>query len=533
MNISKKLIYLCATVLTAVLSVGCSQSEDKDDPYTPGFEEGSPTEVRITLSTRSGNQTRADGDGTPKDPTSSIELMHDGWWIVFVNNNGDVKLIKQSEIPLADRIKTTPSTVTDPNEGFEAETFKTILPSGTYRIYAFANIDPMSEDDFKKLLTKNSKGEWKLENIHLEHEKFVGAGKFKDPSNPQNDGMQWPASANIPMTGVMTKKIVKNTIEEAFNVEVVRAVAKVEFAFSNPSADEISLQNLDFGPITKDENISIVPNYDAIGICANNKVFDDVKQTGTLTFSSPFSLTGVSEKYTMGKFGFYCKESTPAEKGGPFNIKLKVKRNDEEKTYEYQTKTITYINRNDWILIPIKFNDWIVEWRLHFYPPIGGYPPVFSQSGSGDNITATVTTGGEFELYPYRIKRNGETTDYYQSVNWTVYDSTEDTSEELTPEQAKAIQVTVLSGNDDIFVTGKEPKVIDNPNINAAPAYNHSLKAFPKLIIGEIDPKKPGTAKVQIKFFLNNKDGENKDIPYADTEFTCTFTINNVIPTGS
>ena len=106
MNISKKLIYICAAVLTAALSVGCSQSEGKDDPDTPGFEEGVPTEVRITLSARSGNSTRADGDsdGDPKDPTSSIELMHDGWWIVFVSNKGDVKMIKQSDIPQADRI---------------------------------------------------------------------------------------------------------------------------------------------------------------------------------------------------------------------------------------------------------------------------------------------------------------------------------------------------------------------------------------------------------------------------------------------
>ena len=517
---------MCAAVLTAVLSVGCSQSNNGDDPEDPVFEEGIPTEVRITLSSRSANGTRADElppDGTPKDPTSSIELMHDGWWIVFVSNKGDVKMIKQSDIPQADRIKSRPSSVPAPegsttDEEFEAETFKTILPSGTYRIYAFANINaPESTQAFINKYLKTENGVVTSHRTVYINE-LIGNNKFRDPSYPQNDDMQWPASENIPMSGVMTKKIVKNTVEEAFNVEVVRAVAKVEFAFSNPSADEITLTNLDFGPITKAEKISFVPNYDAIGKGPNKKLFDDVKNdTGTLSFNS-FNLTDKSDKYDMGKFGFYCKESNPAENGGPFNIELKVKRGSEDKTYTYQTQTITYINRNDWILIPIKFNDWIVEWKLHFYPPIGGYPPVLSQSGNGDNITATVSTGGEFELYPYKIKKNGEDTDYYQSVNWTIRNTSESASEVET----KGIDVKVLPGSD-IFVTGKEPRVIDNPNKNEATDYNHSLKEFPQLIIGEIDPKKPGTAKVQIKFYLKNDDANSQ---YADTEFTCTFTIN-------
>lgn len=506
---------LCAVMLISLAA--CSDQNDKDDPDNPGFEEGIPTEVRITLSSRSGNGTRADGD--PKDPTSSVELIHDDWWIVFVNKNKfvsedgkdlpDIKIFTRDDV--SNRVTSTPSSVADPKKGFEAETFKIIIPSGEYRIYAFANVPRKTKAEFEKFLkynynkdeNNNIKG-WEHKTIHLSD--LIGLDKFKNPDNPDNDGMQWPATENIPMTGVMTKKVIKNTVEEAFNIEVVRAVAKVEFAFSNPSTDEISLETLKFGPITKDENISFVPNYNAIGKCANDKVFEDVKETGVMTFSN-FTLTDKSDKYDMGKFGFYCKESTPAsKKGGPFDVELKVKRNNEEKTYTYQTKTITYINRNDWIHIPIKFNDWIVIWRLHTYPPIGGYPAVYSQNGTGDNLTATVTTGGEFELYPVQIKKNSEDVDFYKDVDW----------------ENDNMKVEVLEGND-LFVADKAPKVVPNPGNSGTHPVDDTK--FPSIVMGEFAPDKTGTAKVQTTFYLKNKDINNKDIPYADTKFTCTFTI--------
>lgn len=497
MNISKKLIYLCATVLTAVLSVGCSQSEDKDDPDAPGFEEGIPTEVRITLSSRSGNQTR--GFGEAKDPTSSVELIHD-WWLAFISTKtGSVKVITRNDV--TDKTTSTPSTVTDPKNGFEAETFKIILPTGTYRIYAFANIPPKSLGFFNDTNLKIEDEKYKLKNFHLDDfitTSFIG-------------GMRWPDDENIPMTAVIERQI-KNTIEEAFNIEVVRAVAKVEFAFSNPSADEITLKNLELSPISNDpSDISIVPNYSAVGIKANEKLITDGVKTGTLSFTLDSKLTTDNRNHT---FAFYCNESLPHDEytqeykdkikpltdlyPRPFTIDLTIDRNGTEEQKVLVTKNITYINRNDWIHIPIEFNDWIVIWALHFYPPIGGYPPVFSQSGSGDNITATVTTGGEFELYPVQIKRNSEATNYYNSVDWD-----------------KNITVTLLDGSDDLFVQDKGPAVVDNPNKENN---GHSLKAFPKIVMGEFAYDKTGTAKVQIKFYL-------KDNTNVDTEFKCTFTI--------
>lgn len=484
---------LCALLL--ILLPACGGENGPDNPDDSGFEEGIPTEVRITLSARSSNaQTRAKRDGEDKDPTSSIELMHDDWWIVFIDKNGAVKIIGQKDPSVTDRIKSIPSSVENPDGGFEAETFKIILPSGTYRIYAFANVPRKSDAEFKTFL-KDSGGH-KAANIG----DFIGTDRFV------NDSMQWPVKRmvdgkeidnNIPMTAVIPEQRINNTIEEALNIEVIRAVAKVEFAFSNPSDDDYVVEKLKFGPLTCNYKVSFVPNNDSIGFGPNDKLNRDDIRTDTIKFSDISLTADPLKKYNMGLFSFYCKESLPKSNeaesetkklGGPFTIKLTVKKNgvtQPERTF--LTKKITYINRNDWIRIPIEFSDWKIYWKLRTYPPIGGYPPLFDQNEDGSSLKATVTTGGEFELYPSKIMKG--TQDFTSNVDWT-----------------KDVTLTVLEGSDDIFIT--EPHLEADPN-----------KANAKIIVGELDPKKTGTAKVQIDFFLDSTTTGITDVR------TCTFTI--------
>lgn len=500
---------MCATVLTVVLSVGCTQSDNSDDPNNPNFEEGVPTEVLITLSAPSGNATRA--DGTAKDPTSSVELIHN-WWLAFINKgNKEVTIVKDTDKNVYDKVTST-TTVENPEGGYEAQTFRIVLPAGKYRIYAFANITPPeNKEDFVKLLNKNYKLEGRYINDFVED-------AFTGNSNNENDGMQWLSTKNIPMTKAMDEKTISNTVEEAFNIEVIRTVAKVEFVFSNPSTDEITVNELKFGPIINSNEISISPNDKYLGESAN---IEDLrkKSTGTLTFPNmDKTLDPNGGSYDLE---FYCKESLGGwyDKDGKllekiesnkplivqdtvFRIDLKVTKTkagettEKSETKTFYTKDIKYINRNDWIYIPIKFNNWVIKWKLHYYPPIGGYPPVFNQDAEGTRLQATLTTGGEFELYPVEVLMNG--TSYKVDMN------------------NADMAVSVTSG-DEIFIT--KPQIMDNPNLNVT---GHPLgdgTVFPKIIAGELDPKTPGKAEVKITFYLDSQSG-------ITDALDCTFTIN-------
>ncbi|MDE5998126.1 MAG: hypothetical protein K2G77_07960, partial [Muribaculaceae bacterium] len=485
MNIFRKLIYLSAAVLTAILLVGCSQSDNGDDPDMPDFEEGIPTEVRITLSARSGNsQTRGDGD--PKDPTSTIELIHD-WWIVFINKSGEiVKIIKSTDSDVTDKKSSTSVIVPDGDDndkGYEAQTFRTIIPSGTYRVYTFANIPPNEAifNDPKKFQNEKHKDLYIKDFVP---DAYTHNIKWDDGTQSySNDGMQWPATYTdedgktiynyIPMTQVFPIQnndgetiVIRNTVEEAVNLEVVRSVAKVQFAFTNPSTDKITVKKLEFSPISQGDHISIVPNNSAIGKGPNDKLLVDIKETGILKFPDMNKVLMPSG----GEAGleFYCKESLGGwfDKDGKilkkedanknqiehedvFKIDLTVTKTKAgettgtEVTKTFYTKDIKYINRNDWIYIPIKFNNWVIKWKLHYYPPIGGYPPVFNQDADGTSLQATLTTGGEFELYPVEVLMNGKS--YKVDMN-------------------NADMVVSVTSGDNIFIT--KPQIMNNPNVS-------------------------------------------------------------------
>ncbi|MDE5872222.1 MAG: hypothetical protein K2H22_09815 [Muribaculaceae bacterium] len=561
MNISKKLIYLCATVLTAVLSVGCSQSDNGDDPDEPGFEEGIPTEVTFSLSTRAGNtHTRADGDeeetgttafdpndpGKPKDPNVSVEFIHD-WWIALVDRNCNVTVITHDLAE--DKTNSITGGSTNNETGFEVENFKAIIPSGTYNIYAFANIpllgdngtnyNALSEpekakkvaEEFKKKL-KNDDDSYSTTLPDKGLEDIIGTGKFTNTDTPANNGMQWPKSQNIPMTGFIEGAKIRNTVEEIFSIEVIRAVAKIQFSFSNPSDDVITLQELQFGQITTSD-VWLLPQYNVL----DNKVAYMPFGTPSYGFLKFDMKNDEGTNVTLPKntgthdFYFYCKESlAPIEDGkiddvdykkDSFNIYLKVKKagNLEEKTF-YTKNILRYINRNDWVHIPIIFNEWSIIWHLHFYPPIGGYPPAFEQSNDGKTIEALLTTGGEFEIYP-EIKKGDE--EYILSLDeWTTNVSMSDPTE---------IKQTDLDGNPlpagtSLFVSGKEPEIIANPgNVGGHPL---SEDVYPKLIIGELNPKQQGKATMNISFKLPDTDE-------SGTVMDCTFTIirQNSAPTGN
>ncbi len=481
---------LCVLMLLALASCGQSGQDDPDDP---GFETGIPTEVRFSLSTRSVNtQTRANDPGKPKDPNRSQEFIHD-WWIALVDAKGNVSIFTRSQVQIISTSGTSGST--DTGGGFEMETFKAIIPSGVYNLYAFANINPISAEDFKNLLTDK-----KLTGKSLSS--LVDNG-FSGNSSAVNDNMQWKSSDNIPMTGFIEGVRIQNTIEEIFSIEVIRTVAKIEFDFENPSVDDISLQELQFGPITSSD-ISLLPQYSALNEKKAYTVFG-TPSYGTLSFSfTDVTLPNGSGVYNMY---FYCKESLAPSEGDnkdSFNITLKVRKGDAEpetKTF-YTRNILSYINRNDWIHIPIVFNDWTIIWHLHYYPPIGGYPPIFEQGDYGQTLTTLLTTGGEFEIVPEILKGSEPHT--------------------LTATEWESVRVENPTGTD-LFVAGKEPKKIDNPgNTGSHPA------ATDYIISGELDPMKVGTAHVKIWFYLD-------DTKYSGTKMECNLTIirQNERPSGN
>ena len=98
---------------------------------------------------------------------------------------------------------------------------------------------------------------------------------------------------------------------------------------------------------------------------------------------------------------FYVRESrAKSHVTDHFQLAVGVKREgrSEEILYALSGTYFTGINRNDYVLIPIRFTNYTVDIIPHFYPPIGGYPAEFTTKD--DEFYCTFKTEGDFQIVP-------------------------------------------------------------------------------------------------------------------------------------
>ena len=357
---------------------------DSDAP--DNISDGAPVEVSFTLSSLTRGSTRA--DGTPANPVADNEKIKD-WRLIFVD--GDSKVVK---ILNRDDYETG---IDNPNLPVERERFKVILPSGSYRVIAFANI---SEAELKT-------------NAGLE---FAEGDEVNIPSilngSWRNNLNLWNIQSDaIPMTGYRSIEVT-NHVQESFAIEVVRMTAKVEFLFTNPLADDITVTSVGIDPVTT-SRVSLFPRsrsgvgYSHLG----NSAYSPLANATYAAVTNPVDVRVAAGDENVSTT-FYCAESIVSRPNGNlFTIALKVRHgNGAEELIQYNlTHDIkNYINRNDWIVIPVTFTNWLVETEALFYPPIGGYPEVKAATDATGCRVYTFGTEGEFEIAVSVIdKRNG------------------------------------------------------------------------------------------------------------------------------
>ena len=126
--------------------------------------------------------------------------------------------------------------------------------------------------------------------------------------------------------------------------------------------------------------------------------------------------------YKQGANAFcYVPESTPDSYDAKrYYILVDATRNGERVTLPYLTdlSVMKHINRNDYWQIPVNLSDWIVDFDVIFYPPIGGYPAV-QKFLEGEQIYFTFGSQGAFAITP-RIKQAGDGKPYLQPGQYSI-----------------------------------------------------------------------------------------------------------------
>ena len=155
--------------------------------------------------------------------------------------------------------------------------------------------------------------------------------------------------------------------------------------------------------------VNLLPNYISIGENGVQGVAP-VLPDGTVCTKLEKTFTDLTINKSAGKDAtFYLFESTAANhptKHYPLTFELKY-GDGTTHTVEALAYQLPYINRNDYITIPVLITDWLVDISVQFYPPIGGYPAVITEK-KDDEFFAKFGSGGKFVINPTVTRSNGD-----------------------------------------------------------------------------------------------------------------------------
>lgn len=380
-----------ALLAAAALAIGCSgEKEQGADPDEPGV----PAAVSVTIAARQAPASRA--DGVPEDPADDNERIN-SWFIAFVDRSGRVARVISRTDPETEIVASTGPV--------ERETFKCVVPTGTYNLYAFANITPAQLTD--------------AAGVTLAEGGTIDRDALENAAWSQSLNLQ---SGLVPMSGVLRGVKVANTIEETFAIEVVRMLAKARFVITNASGSRVTVSSISIDPVTTSP-VSLFPrgadgvDYAHLGRSAY------APRAGAIygTVACPVSITLADNASVTHSFRIQ-EAISDRPNGGAFTIGLTVAHADgitDLVQHNITRDILGYINRNDIIEIPITLSPYHLELEALFYPPIGGYPAMMSAVDPDGAQIFTFGTQGEFAIVARILDKKTEA--YLSPMRYRAY----------------------------------------------------------------------------------------------------------------
>lgn len=344
----------------------CACSGDDEDPGNNGGKDNTPYKVTYKVS----SLRSADVNATAEEMMKSILL-------IIVKSDGTIENIENVNLPVTQ----------------EEYVIEMLLTQGSKSVYGFAN------------LTDNMKTQAGLSSL------LVGSTMpdLSEAALTIQNGYTIDESNNeyLPMSNY-TGITVSAVNGQSFSLELIRLVSKVRLRFTNESGESIILGQLTITPLTT-SSVYLLPRN------VNEPVFPATYSQGD--FSSNFGAGYAFADGEQLEYITYVNESIITGTGW-FRIGLTTLTGNGSVSEERIALTnLTYINRNDYLDIPIILTDYKLEIDVVSYPPIGGYPP--SVVYNGDAYHITFAGGGPFQLTPRLIQLSDNTEVTMTDSDWT------------------------------------------------------------------------------------------------------------------
>lgn len=398
----RKFLYLMSWVLVIFMLMGCAP--DADPAIGSGdSSDGATRQVEICLEVVSGatGGTRAGSDYTDVNMQEG-ELMKN-WLVVIVDEyNRIVDVVKNGAYDAGETERSQDS-------------FWKRMKQGTYTFYSFANLK--SSDigiNAYKVGDTLPDGFFEQMKYSVKIPSFVFADHWSDFDNDY-------FSNGIPMSNKQVVTIGKDT--KAINLEVIRMVAKVVLQLTNNTDHDITFKGLTLSDVTPNvaDNLMLLPGKDETdeqGIVHVSDVNLATDQKQTMAYASMALGTGHDyvvkhNSQAVTNICFYINESKATDENKYHILQLQTIYSDHSSTVVNRRLAMlnwSKICRNDYRVIPIKLDDYAIEWDVQSFTPIGVLPQI---EDDGENLTVTMGYYGEFHIIP---KVRQLSTGYYSAV---------------------------------------------------------------------------------------------------------------------
>lgn len=398
----RKLLYLLSWGLVTFILMGCVP--DANPAIDSGdSSDGATRQVEICLGVASDATagTRAGSDYTDVNMQAG-ELMKN-WLIVMVDaDNRIVDIVENGPYDAGETERSQDS-------------FWKRMKQGTYTFYSFANLtrEEIGINAYRGGDTLPA-GFFEQMKCSVKIPSLVFADHWSDFGNDY-----FPHG--IPMSNKQVVTIGKDT--KAVNLEVIRMVAKVVLQLTNNTDHDITFKGLTLSDVTPnvEDNLMLLPGKDETdeqGIVHVSDANLATTQKQTVAYAS--MALGTGHEYVVKRSGqavtnicFYINESKATDENKYHILQLQTIDSDNSSTVINRRLAMlnwSKICRNDYRVIPIKLDDYSIEWDVQSFTPIGVLPQI---EDDGENLTITMEYYGEFHIIP---KVRQLSTGYYSAV---------------------------------------------------------------------------------------------------------------------
>lgn len=398
----RKLLYLLSWGLVTFILMGCVP--DANPAIDSGdSSDGATRQVEICLGVASDATagTRAGSDYTDVNMQAG-ELMKN-WLIVMVDaDNRIVDIVENGPYDAGETERSQDS-------------FWKRMKQGTYTFYSFANLtrEEIGINAYRGGDTLPA-GFFEQMKCSVKIPSLVFADHWSDFGNDY-----FPHG--IPMSNKQVVTIGKDT--KAVNLEVIRMVAKVVLQLTNNTDHDITFKGLTLSDVTPnvEDNLMLLPGKDETdeqGIVHVSDANLATTQKQTVAYAS--MALGTGHEYVVKRSGqavtnicFYINESKATDENKYHILQLQTIDSDNSSTVINRRLAMlnwSKICRNDYRVIPIKLDDYSIEWDVQSFTPIGVLPQI---EDDGENLTITMGYYGEFHIIP---KVRQLSTGYYSAV---------------------------------------------------------------------------------------------------------------------